>query len=118
MVFEHNFRIVANFDVNINEERVKNNEPSLSWVRRDFNSTIFVFDKKTMVKDPYSFQLTFVFPNDNKRFADVNFREFIETTIREETPAHLTVYIQWMDRVELKRFENAYQLFLDKLAAN
>jgi len=116
MVFEHNFRIKADFDININIKRIENNESPLSWVRRDFDSTIFVFQDKSMVKDPYSFQLTFVFPDDNERFAG-NFREFIETTIREETPAHLTVYIQWMNRTELKRFEDAYWLFLNRLAA-
>jgi hypothetical protein len=108
MVFEHNFRIKADFDIT--------NVKLYSWVRRDFNSTIFVFDKETMVKDPYSFQLTFVFPIENKRLSNENFREFIETTIREETPAHLTVYIQWMTSVELNRFENAYWMFLDRLA--
>ncbi|MDB4918400.1 hypothetical protein [Mucilaginibacter sp.] len=116
MVFEHNFRIEANFDVNINIKRAENNESPLSWVRRDFDSTIFVFQDRSMVKDPYSFQLTFVFPDNSERFAG-NFREFIETTIREETPAHLTVYIQWMNRAELKRFEDAYWLFLNRLAA-
>ena len=106
MVFEHNFRITDNFD-----------ELPKTWVRQNFNSIIFVFDGTTMMKDPYSFQLTFIFPKDNKRFFDPNFREFIETTIREETPAHLTVYIQWLDKDQLKRFEDAYEQFLERLAS-
>jgi len=71
--------------------------------------------QSTEILDPYSFQLTLVFADSNLRFKDNKFRTFIETTVREETPAHLTVYIKWLDDVALTRFENAYQVFLNEL---
>lgn len=72
-------------------------------------------------KDPYSLQLTFIFPNvvngaAGNRFQNSNFRAFIEHTIREETPVHLTVYIRWLEKEELINFENTYQVFLEQLS--
>ncbi len=67
-------------------------------------------------KDPYSLQLTYVFPNWQDRFKsekenDNNFREFIERVIREETPVHLTVYVRWWNREEMAAFETTYYQF-------
>jgi hypothetical protein len=59
--------------------------------------------------DPYSLQLSFVFPGQRGRFAKgsaypddpdcrrMDFRCFVEHLIREETPAHLTPYIRWLE---------------------
>lgn len=75
-------------------------------------------------KDPYSLQLTFVFPDFVKEeLSDddsqkANYRAYIENTIREETPVHLSVYIRWLDKDELLKFEKAYQTFLDQLSNN
>lgn len=71
-------------------------------------------------KDPYSLQLTYVFPNWQDRFKseeknDNNFREFIERVIREETPVHLTVYVRWLNREEMAVFEATYYQFLEQL---
>ncbi len=52
----------------------------------------------TRTKDPYSLQLSVVFPKWPARLREPGFRSFIEHTVREETPAHLTVYIHWADR--------------------
>jgi len=49
-------------------------------------------------KDPYSLQLSVVFPEWPPRLREPGFRSFVEHTVREETPAHLTVYIHWADR--------------------
>lgn len=57
--------------------------------------------------DPYSLQLSFVFPGDAGRFVDPQassaaigsrqgFRHYVEHLIREETPAHLGVYVHWL----------------------
>lgn len=52
----------------------------------------------TRTKDPYSLQLSVVFPDWPPRLREPGFRSFVEHTVREETPAHLTVYIHWADR--------------------
>lgn len=73
-------------------------------------------------KDPYSLQLSFVFPEDwparfklpedeNKK---AKFRGFIEQTVREETPAHLTPYIHWLDKDAVTKFKSTYQDWLEK----
>jgi hypothetical protein len=72
-------------------------------------------------KDPYSLQLTFIFPDrpepgrSQDRFQNENFRAFMENTIREETPVHLTVYIRWLSRAEMGQFEEAFKIFLAQL---
>lgn len=67
-------------------------------------------------KDPYSLQLSFVFPNWPRRFQDPTseFRQFVEKTVREETPAHLTVYIHWLDKAAMTSFVAAYKDWVDK----
>lgn len=52
----------------------------------------------TRTKDPYSLQLSVVFPEWPPRLREPGFRSFVEHTVREETPAHLTVYVHWADR--------------------
>lgn len=63
--------------------------------------------------DPYSLQLSFVLPGSRGRLAEqpgaVNeLRLFVEHTIREETPAHLTPYVRWLSAKEWPAFEEAY----------
>lgn len=65
--------------------------------------------------DPYSLQLTFVLPDWPARMQEKNFRSYIEKTIREEVPVHLTVYIRWMDQPSMDNFKNAYTAFLEQL---
>lgn len=73
-------------------------------------------------RDPYSLQLSFVFPSSPRRLQAVShdgdgdgdrresspFRRFIAQTVREETPAHLTPYIHWLDAEQWSVFERAY----------
>jgi hypothetical protein len=66
------------------------------------------------LKDPYSLQLSFVFPDWPPRFKHPNFRTFVERTIREETPAHLSLMIHWLDQPAMTAFETAYRDWLDK----
>jgi hypothetical protein len=75
--------------------------------------------------DPYSLQVSFVFPGGLPRFRNRAFREFTERTLREELPAHLAIYqIHWLeqtegqaDRVGFQEFETVYRDWLDKKRA-
>lgn len=69
-----------------------------------------------MGRDPYSLQLSFMFPAWPQRFQDGHGEivEFISRTVREETPAHLIPYIQWLDRASMATFEAANLDWLDQ----
>lgn len=67
------------------------------------------------LKDPYSLQLTLMFPGWVGRFQDDRFRHYVQQVVRQETPAHLTVYIQWMHAGEMAVFDEAYKDFLSEL---
>lgn len=60
-------------------------------------------------KDPYSLQLSFVFPGEVDRLKRADVRSLIEHTIREETPAHLTPYVHWLDQEAFEKFRSAYR---------
>ncbi len=74
-------------------------------------------------KDPYSLQLTFVFPGHVGRFKvdddhvdDGNhFRRVVEQTIRAETPAHLTPYVSWRTKDDWAIFRAAHKVWLKSL---
>ena len=72
------------------------------------------------LKDPYSLQLSFVFPDWPPRYrqadhsGNAGFRAFVERTIRAETPAHLVPHIHWLDRPAMVEFETAYRTWLDR----
>ena len=53
-----------------------------------------------LYQEPYSLQLSFVLPDWPARFRDTSFREFIEQSIRRETPAHIQPYIHWLSRYD------------------
>lgn len=65
------------------------------------------------LSDPYSFRATIVIPFWPKRFNDPQFREFMETTLRRETPAHILPRICWLDTCQMREFETAYQRWLN-----
>jgi hypothetical protein len=64
-------------------------------------------------KDPYSLQLSVVLPDGPPRLRHPAFRRFVEQTVREETPAHLTVYVHWVDADRWDGLRAALQRFLD-----
>ncbi|MGB3464622.1 MAG: hypothetical protein WBA74_05120, partial [Cyclobacteriaceae bacterium] len=66
--------------------------------------------------DPYSLQVTYVFPADEAIYRDSIFRDFIEKTVREETPVHVRPYIKWWSRAEMKSFVSKYEKHLKELA--
>jgi hypothetical protein len=72
-------------------------------------------------RDPYSLQVSFVFPSGPARFRasgptgePATFRAFIEQTIREETPAHLTCYVHWLEGPAWAHFETSYHDWLER----
>ncbi len=69
-------------------------------------------------KDPYSHQISFIFPNWLDRFTRPGFRELIEKTLREETPAHLHIYIHWLNQAEMLTFETALKTSLEAAISN
>ena len=44
-----------------------------------------------------------------------NSGEFMENTLRRETPAHILPRICWLDTCQMKDFEHAYQRWLNTL---
>ncbi len=70
------------------------------------------FLAKPQYQDPWSFQVSFVFPDWPVRYADAGFRTFIERVVREETPAHLVAHIHWLDQAEMTTFKVDYQQWL------
>jgi hypothetical protein len=63
-------------------------------------------------KDPYSFRLSFVFPNWPERFADADFRKYIEKIIQRETPAHILSEIHWINKPTMFEFERTFKAWL------
>jgi len=63
--------------------------------------------------DPFSFQISFVFPAWLPRFQEETFRQLIQETLINETPAHITIYLHWFDQEEMATFELAYEQWLE-----
>jgi uncharacterized protein len=73
--------------------------------------------------DPYSFRVSIVLPGYTQRFADPDFRTFMERLIREELPAHVVAKICWIgsdagetpqpDDNQLLTFETLYKAWLE-----
>lgn len=66
-------------------------------------------------KDPYSLQLSLVFPNRAGRFKKPGFRALVERTIREETPAHLTPHVHWLSSRAMGTFRQIHEDWMEKL---
>ncbi len=64
-------------------------------------------------KDPYSLQLSFVFPDWPTRFSKPVFKQFVAQTIREETPAHLIPHIHWLNRKDWEDLSLVYNDWLE-----
>ena len=66
-------------------------------------------------EDPYSFRISVILPSWPERFRDLNFRRFVEKTIRLETPAHIYPRICWLDLKQMIEFEAAYKKYLEDI---
>jgi hypothetical protein len=62
--------------------------------------------------DPYSFHVTVVLPSWPARFRDPGFRHLLEKTLFLEIPAHIYPRIYWVGHQSMRRFEEAYKLWL------
>lgn len=67
------------------------------------------------IVDPYSFQISFVFPSWIDRFNNENFQQLIRNIVSAEIPAHITPYYHWFDEAKMKDFETAYTLWLNTI---
>jgi hypothetical protein len=63
-------------------------------------------------EDPYSFRTTIILPCWVKRFRDKTFRNLVEKTIQNETPAHIQPNIRWVGIQEMREFEDTYYYWL------
>lgn len=72
--------------------------------------------------DPYSYRISIVLPGYTLRFANTDFRNYMEKVIKEELPAHVLAKICWIGHRkneiddplenELVQFENSYKAYL------
>jgi hypothetical protein len=62
-------------------------------------------------RDPYSLRLTVVYGLSSERSNDAikTFKCFAEQTVREVTPAHLKVFVVWLDPDPASAFDTVYQ---------
>jgi hypothetical protein len=66
-------------------------------------------------EDVYSFKATCVMPYWIGRFDNMDFRKFVERTIREETPAHIFMKICWINQEQMALFQVAYKEWLEEM---
>ncbi|MFT3734749.1 MAG: hypothetical protein QM776_06965 [Rhodocyclaceae bacterium] len=59
--------------------------------------------------DPYSYRIHIVLPAFTGRFQSMAFRNFVEETIRQETPAHILPKICWVNEDDMAALESAYR---------
>ena len=71
--------------------------------------------------DPYSCQISFIFPTAIGRFRNSaggqQIRDLVAEVVKKETPAHITPYLFWFEDSVLQQFEVDYQAWLTAKAA-
>ncbi len=67
--------------------------------------------------DPYTFRASVVLPYWPAHFDNMSFREYFETKIREEAPAHVMLKICWLNNDLMREFEVRYKKWTEALAA-
>ena len=67
--------------------------------------------------DPYSLQLSLVFPGHAGRLQRPELRRLVERIVRDEVPAHLTPRVHWLEGEDWARFEQAHRLWQKRLRA-
>ncbi len=68
-----------------------------------------------LLPDPFSLQVSFVLPDGVGRFAQPDFKAFIEDQLRQRLPAHLIPYVHWLDAAAWATFTTAYAEFQQAL---
>jgi uncharacterized protein len=64
-------------------------------------------------EDPYSYRIRVVLPAFAGRFTLMEFRRFVDSVIREETPAHILPTVCWIGRDDMGRLEQVYRDWLE-----
>lgn len=59
--------------------------------------------------DPYSYRIHVILPAYGSRFANMDFRRFVEEVIREETPAHILPRVCWIGKDDMAALEKVYR---------
>jgi hypothetical protein len=59
--------------------------------------------------NPYSYRVHVILPAYAGRFQNIEFRQFVERTIRREMPAHILPKICWANEVDMAQLEQAYR---------
>lgn len=67
--------------------------------------------------DPYSNWITIVLPDWPKKFADPQFRHLFEQRFRMELPAEDAVRFCWVNKEQMRNFEERYMAWLEAKAA-
>ncbi|MGB1204934.1 MAG: hypothetical protein ACPG5B_04760 [Chitinophagales bacterium] len=70
---------------------------------------------KEIPNDFYSMQATIVLPKWPERFRNASFRQLLEKNLRLKAPAHILLYVIWLDRLEMEKFEYIRKPWLQKL---
>jgi hypothetical protein len=65
------------------------------------------------IEDPYSFRISVVLPIWSGRFKELEFRRLFKRLMRMEAPAHVYIHFYWIDPVQMFRFENCLNDWLN-----
>ena len=68
-------------------------------------------------QDPYTFRASVVLPYDAGHFDNMDFRNYFESKIHEEAPAHIMLKVCWLNNDLMRQFEVAYKKWIETLAA-
>ena len=68
------------------------------------------------IEDPYSSMITMVLPDWIGRFSGSSFRHYFERTAYLESPAHIGIHFFWLNRDEMRAFEDVYKPWVHALA--
>ena len=63
-------------------------------------------------EDPWSFRASLILPYWPERFQNMDFRKHLERTARQEAPAHVALKICWIDKEQMRCFEEAWKDWL------
>ena len=88
---------------------------SVERLEEDFSIGPAKWVRANHIVDPYSLQCSFVFPGDLPMYQKSKVRKGIETLIRNEMPAHLRVYVQWLSTLQMREFEGNYKSWIKNL---
>ena len=71
-------------------------------------------EEEGTMEDPYSFRISFILPllEEHKKLGNLGFRQYIESVIRNETPAHIIPHIHWVDVKQMNEFEGLYKIWI------